>query len=342
MHPNTPAVLHTPGFSQSNVAWSPFHTTRIAVASSANYGIIGNGRLYVASTLSSPSGTPGVKLDKFYETQDGLYDVAWSEVHENQLVTASADGSIKLWDVMLNTLPIRAWHEHTREVYDVDWSNVKKDQFVSCCMDGSVKLWTPEHPRSLMTLQAHHACVYQALFSPHQPDVIATCSGDGTIRFFDLRTPTFAPTSNAFTSPLSGAVLTVPAATSEELALDWNKYRPLVLASAGLDKTVKIWDCRMLQPGGPANAVGGRCENRILGHEYAIRKVQWSPHRPGPARKRLLRYDLWTTNPAPGKSQQIRIHDAHTEFVVGCAWSLYEEGVLATCSWDSKLNIFRV
>ncbi len=37
-----------------------------------------------------------------YETQDGLYDLAWSEVHENQLVTASGDGSIKLWDVALN------------------------------------------------------------------------------------------------------------------------------------------------------------------------------------------------------------------------------------------------
>ena len=37
-----------------------------------------------------------------YDTQDGLYDVAWSEIHENQLVTASGDGSIKMWDVMIN------------------------------------------------------------------------------------------------------------------------------------------------------------------------------------------------------------------------------------------------
>ena len=37
-----------------------------------------------------------------YETQDGLYDLAWSEVHENQFVTASGDGPLKLWDVMLN------------------------------------------------------------------------------------------------------------------------------------------------------------------------------------------------------------------------------------------------
>ncbi|KAH9004735.1 WD40-repeat-containing domain protein [Lactarius hatsudake] len=342
MNPNSiaPAVLHAPGFAHYNLAWSPFHTTRIAVASSANYGIVGNGRLHLASVFLNPSGAPDIKLDKFYETQDSLYDLAWSEVHENQLVTASGDGSLKLWDVTLNTLPIRSWHEHTREVYGVDWSNIKKDQFVSCCMDGSVKIWTPERPRSLTTLQAHHACVYQALFSPHQPDLLATSSGDGTIRFFDLRSPSFSPSSNTFTAPLSAPVLTVPAAPSEELALDWNKYRPLILASAGLDKTVKIWDCRMLQLGASASAVGSPCENRFYGHEYAVRKVQWSPHRPDLIASGA--YDMtcrvWTTNPPPGQNNLVRIHDAHTEFVVGCAWSLYEEGVLATMDPEDILS----
>jgi peroxin-7 len=37
-----------------------------------------------------------------FDTQDGLYDVAWSEAHENQIVSASGDGSLKLWDVTLN------------------------------------------------------------------------------------------------------------------------------------------------------------------------------------------------------------------------------------------------
>lgn len=31
-----------------------------------------------------------------------MYDVAWSEIHENQLVTASGDGFLKLWDVTLD------------------------------------------------------------------------------------------------------------------------------------------------------------------------------------------------------------------------------------------------
>ena len=41
-----------------------------------------------------------------FDTQDGLFDVAWSEVHEHQIVTASGDGSIKLWDIALNVGPL--------------------------------------------------------------------------------------------------------------------------------------------------------------------------------------------------------------------------------------------
>ena len=124
--------------------------------------------------------------------------------------------------------------------------------------------------------------MYQALFSPHQPDIIATCSTDGTVKIFDLRTPAYAsgPTSNSFTDPVSAAVLTVPASGTELLSIDWNKYRPFVIASAGVDKVVKIWDCRMASTVPPTSqSVGGACEMQLPGHEYAVRKVQWSPHR---------------------------------------------------------------
>ncbi|KAH9912766.1 WD40 repeat-like protein [Epithele typhae] len=349
-----PAALHTPGFAHYGIAWSPFHNGRIAIASAANYGLVGNGRLHLASLGPGPPGMPSINLDHLYETQDGLYDVAWSEIHENQLVSGSGDGSIKLWDVMVKDLPIHAWQEHTREVFSVDWSNINKDQFISSSWEGTVKLWTPERPRSLTTLQAHTSCVYQALFSPHQPDVIATCSTDGTVRIFDLRAPAYAPAApgaNAFSAPLTAAALTVPASGGEVLSLDWNKYRPFVLASAGVDKAVKTWDCRMVRlgpgsgdPGAGQPAVGGVCETHLAGHEYAVRKVQWSPHRADVLAS--AGYDMtcrvWTTTPPPGGSHLLAIHDAHTEFVVGCAWSLYEEGLLATCSWDCRLNVFRV
>ncbi|GLB41679.1 putative WD40 repeat-like protein [Lyophyllum shimeji] len=314
-----PSVVQTPGFAHYSLAWSPFHTTRIALASAANFGLVGNGRLHMVSLGPGPSGLPSLKIDKHYETQDGLYDVAWSEIHENQLVTASGDGSIRLWDVMLNDLPIRAWQEHTREVFSVDWSNLKKDTFASSSWDGLVKLWTPERPRSITTLQTHHSCVYQAIFSPHQPDILATCSTDGTLKIFDLRSPAYAPSgpgSNNFTNPLSAAALTVPASSTEVLTLDWNKYRPFVLASGGVDKLVNIWDCRMIKPG-ELNQVGGVRETPLFGHEYAVRKVQWSPHR-----AEILStasYDMtcrvWNTAPEPlaRRAQGRSMDDERTE-----------------------------
>ncbi|KAH0836737.1 WD40 repeat-like protein [Lanmaoa asiatica] len=277
-----PAALQTPGFAHYSVAWSPFHNTRVALASAANFGLVGNGRLHLVSFVPGPGGASGIKLDKHYESQDALYDVAWSEIHENQIVTGSGDGSIKLWDVMLNDFPIRAWHEHAKEVFSVDWSNLKKDTFLSSSWDGNLKVWTPERPRSVGTLKAHSSCVYQALFSPHQPDIVASCSTDGTIKIFDLRTPAYAsgPSFNSFTNPVSAAVLTVPASGTELLSIDWNKYRPFVIASAGVDKAVKIWDCRMASTVPPTSqSVGGVCEIQLPGHEYAVRKVQWSPHR---------------------------------------------------------------
>jgi peroxin-7 len=78
---------------------------------------------------------------------------------------------------------------------------------------------------------------------------------------------------------VSASVLTVPASGTEILTLDWNKYRPFVIASAGVDKIVKVWDCRMVKMGGEGGDVGGVCEVQLPGHEYAIRRVQWSPHR---------------------------------------------------------------
>jgi len=40
--------------------------------------------------------------DVRYDTQDGIFDIAWSEVHENQIASAGGDGSIKLWDISLD------------------------------------------------------------------------------------------------------------------------------------------------------------------------------------------------------------------------------------------------
>jgi WD40 repeat protein len=91
--------FQTIGFNPYAVEFSPFSSNRLACASGANFGIVGNGRLFILSL--SPSGFS--PIPQTYDTQDGLFDCAWSESNENQIVAACGDGSIKLFDT---TLPV--------------------------------------------------------------------------------------------------------------------------------------------------------------------------------------------------------------------------------------------
>ena len=82
--------FRTQGFNGYSVKYSPFFDSRIAVASAANFGLVGNGRLYVLGLTAN-----GVVAEKYFDTQDSLFDTAWSEAHENQLLTAGGDGSVQ-------------------------------------------------------------------------------------------------------------------------------------------------------------------------------------------------------------------------------------------------------
>ena len=63
-----PSVLQTPGFAHYSLAWSPFHTSRLALGSSANYGLVGNGRLHLVSVTPGPTGLPTLNIEKQYAT----------------------------------------------------------------------------------------------------------------------------------------------------------------------------------------------------------------------------------------------------------------------------------
>jgi len=145
----------TQGFNGYAVKYSPFFDSRIAVATSQHYGLVGNGRLYILGLTSK-----GVVAEKWYpllqdlllpyiyslqtakrfDTQDSLYDLAWSETHEDQVLVAAGDGSIKLFDIGLDEFPVQSWKEHNREVFAVHWNLVTKDTFCSSSWDGTIKV----------------------------------------------------------------------------------------------------------------------------------------------------------------------------------------------------------
>ncbi|KAI9893959.1 MAG: peroxisomal targeting signal 2 receptor [Vezdaea aestivalis] len=330
----------TEGFKNFGVQYSPFLDSRIAVASGANYGLVGNGRLHILNL------TPGgIEAEQWYDTQDCLYDLAWSETHANQLCTASGDGSLKLFDTGVSTFPVRQWSEHTREVFSTSWNLVSKDTLCSSSWDGTVKIYNPELPASLTTLN-NNSCTYSALFSPHAAALISSVSSDSMLRIWDLRDPARPAQEIAIHMPIStrpDAQLQAPDPPSEALTHDWNKYQSTLVAVGGVDRKIRTIDVRMAERGPLAV---------LEGHGYAVRKVAWSPH----LADLLLSggYDMsvrvWRDGSAKGVEGgagaiggEVGRMSSHTEFVAGLDWCLFgAEGWCASAGWDERLLVWDV
>ncbi|AET39314.1 Pex7p Ecym_4249 [Eremothecium cymbalariae DBVPG len=361
---------HMKGYSGYAVQYSPFFDNKLAVATGSNFGLVGNGKLFILDI------TPQGKIveSNSFLTKDGLFDVAWNELHENQVLAAQGDGSLRLFDINLQKYPVAIFQEHEREVFSCNWNLIDKQTFLSSSWDGTVKIWSPARKQSLRTLlptptnntvlvdstvlkqdvpvsnQAQHKyssnnkdCIYQALYSPHDSNLVMSCSGNSYVSIFDIR----QPVNTEQQSFIAHRGL-------EALTCDFNKYRPHIVATGGVDKLIKVWDLRMVRQSLLHTRSSPVSINEMQGHSLAVRRVFWSPHHSD----MLLStsYDMtcrtWqdltdnntsgytpgrTNNSHPQRGCQFSFEN-HSEFVFGADWSLWgEPGYVATTGWDGHV-----
>ncbi|KAI7829264.1 WD40-repeat-containing domain protein [Kickxella alabastrina] len=317
-----PCKYRTAGFKGYAVKFSPFTDRLLASAASANFGLVGNGRLSILTTTttntnnsrtqSNTNNSPLTILpQQHYGTQDGLFDLSWNELHENQLISASGDGSIKLWDITLKTHPVAKWKEHKREVMSVEWNYTAKTTFLSSSWDGSVKLWNPVHA------QGSRLC-YTAAWSPRHQDQFASCGEDKSIRLWSTN------------APQSRSIASFGGHTDQVVSLDWNKYSPDMFVTSSTDRTIKIWDTRNLR--GSVTMFGP--------FEFPVRRVKFCPF--SPHFIATAGYDMSASVWDVRNGSVTFVHDAHTEFVFGIDWSYFHPGQIASCGWDEQIHVFNV
>jgi peroxin-7 len=171
-------------------------------------------------------------------------------------------------------------------------------------------------PRSIQTWQEHTNCIYQTIFSPRSAELFASCSGDQTVKIWDVRQP--------------HSVNTFRAHNNEVLALDWNKYYPDQIVTGSADSLIKVWDLRMTQA--PID--------ELVGHQYAVRRIKCSPHNGNIIGS--TSYDMTMRVWDISQHQTIFLNEEHTEFVLGLDFSLFNPNLIATCGWDELVCLFRI
>ncbi|WEW61372.1 ribosome assembly [Emydomyces testavorans] len=141
-----------------------------------------------------------------------------------QLVSASDDFTMFLWDPASSNKPIARMLGHQKEVNHVTFSP-DGAYIASASFDNHVKLWNARDGKFISSLRGHVGAVYQCCFSADSR-LLVSSSKDTTLKVWDVRTGKLA--------------MDLPGHQDEVYAVDWSPDGEKV-GSGGRDRAVRIW-----------------------------------------------------------------------------------------------------
>ncbi len=296
-------------FEGYSCKFSPFQPNLIACGFSQYYGIVGNGRLSVFNISTNPN---TLEETRRFNTNDGVFDIAWSEQNENHLITGCGDGSLKLWDLN-QQLPLISLKHHQGEIFGVAWNSNDTNIVASGSMDSSVAIYDMAKASPIISLRDHKKVVYSVVFHPTMPSVVASTSADQTVKLWDIK---------------SGKVIkTIGNHNAEIMNMDFNKYEN-VIAAAGADGSILIYDLK-----------GGDMPVSVLnGHQLTVRKTMFSPFFAGILAS--VSYDMNVIIWDVKKQTPVNMFKHHREFVYGLDFSMFDNKKMATTGWDRALYVY--
>ena len=188
-------------------------------------------------------------------------DVAWNPINENILATGATNGSVVTWDLQKTDRSKQdlVFTDHKRTVNTICFHPVEPSLLVSCSQDGTIKLFdlrVGEHSSSslsssilnyeqpsdsrrlkaVITFESGSQSVRDIQFSPHpgsQYHQVSSVQENGNLQMWDFRK-----------SDRPEKVFT--AHNGPVFSCDWHPFEKKWLATAGRDRSIKIWDLSTL------------------------------------------------------------------------------------------------
>jgi WD40 repeat protein len=275
------------------------------------------------SAAWSPDGTQiataGDKVVVWNATADGeirsfvgheglILGVDWSPDNAH-IVTASTDGTVRVWDVATGAESLVLVKPGANEelhgfgpdtVWSVDWSPDGK-RIVTAYGDGTAQIWRATTGKRLHSLVGHTEAVISAVWSPDGTR-IATASEDQTARIWNASTGEQLLIFSKHGGPL--------------WSIDWSPDGSRIVTS-GSDGTAKIW-----------NATTGEEIFTLPGSYENVTSARWSPDgtRVVTTTAIVSVIQVWST----ATGAELRRFSSSAMWLSDVAWSPNGERVLTT------------
>ncbi|OCT45048.1 putative WD repeat-containing protein C17D11.16 [Cladophialophora carrionii] len=172
---------------------------------------------------------------------DAVLALAANRHHRNLLASASADKTVKLWD--LNTGKCaKSYTMHSGKVCALDWHPTESTILLSGSYDRTVIATDMRAPDAQAPKWVVEADVEKVRWDIHDPNFFYVTTEAGTVHYFDARV---VPSSH---DKPSKPVWTLQAHDGAVSAFDINPTVPGLLATGSDDKKVKLWNVQDNKP----------------------------------------------------------------------------------------------
>lgn len=194
----------------------------------------------------------------------GIHDVKWSHGQfASHIATAAANGKVILYDLNRASVELTRLHEHTRQVHKLAFNPHQGYLLLSASHDATVRLWDlRDMRRDITTCRSRdqyaglNGGIRDVRWSPTDAVEFAFGTDNGTIQRWDFRHN-------------KGPKQKITAHEQRICtSIDWHPDGKHLL-SAGVDRTVKIWDF----------SVSARRQKPVyvLNTPYPVHNARWRP-----------------------------------------------------------------
>ncbi|KAI0143626.1 WD40 repeat-like protein [Xylariaceae sp. FL1272] len=190
---------------------------------------------------------------------DAVLSLAANRKHRNLLASASADKTVKLWD--LHTAKCaKSYSYHTDKVCSLAWHAVESTVLLSGSYDRTVVASDMRAPEAKAPRWGVESDVENVRWDPHDPNFFYVSTENGIIHYYDIRNIPSNPAA-------SKAAWTLQAHDESLSSFDLNPHIPGYMVTGSTDKTVKLWN---IQPTGPTMVVSRNLDiGRIFSTTFA-------------------------------------------------------------------------